>query len=164
MIRLSLVGVRVEVAYEPADRPAARGRRPALPADLHRHARGDGDRLRPPGHGHAAADDPRPLQARARRPVGASWTQVEITELHDGTFYAKIALDRAASTRIIDSRPSDAIALAVRYGADVPIFAEEAVLDEAGVLFDQEEERGGRGAGRAVPRVHREGPPEDFAQ
>ena len=57
---------------EPADRAAPRGRRAALPADLHRPAGGDGDRLRPPGHGDAPADDPRPVQDRARRPRAPS--------------------------------------------------------------------------------------------
>ena len=72
--------------------------------------------------------------------LGTKVLQVVITELHDGTFYAKLALDREGERSTIDSRPSDAIALAVRYGAEVPIFADESVLDEAGVLFDQEEE------------------------
>ncbi|HUV09966.1 MAG TPA: bifunctional nuclease domain-containing protein, partial [Acidimicrobiia bacterium] len=40
----------------------------------------------------------------------------------------------------ISSRPSDALALAARYPESVPIFADEAVLEEAGVLFDQDEE------------------------
>ena len=40
----------------------------------------------------------------------------------------------------ISSRPSDAIALAVRYPEPVPIFANEDVLQEAGVLFDQDED------------------------
>jgi bifunctional DNase/RNase len=42
--------------------------------------------------------------------------------------------------RRISSRPSDALALAARYPESVPIYADEAVLDEAGVLFDQDEE------------------------
>src|SRR4051794_33791107 len=68
--------------------------------------------------------------------------KVEITELHDGTFYAEIELDRAGTKSRISSRPSDAIALAVRYGGTdvVPIFADEAVLEEAGVLFEADEE------------------------
>jgi hypothetical protein len=65
--------------------------------------------------------------------------RVEITELHDGTFYAEIELDRSGTKTRISSRPSDAIALAVRYG-DIPIFADEAVLDEAGVLFEADDE------------------------
>ena len=66
--------------------------------------------------------------------------RVEITELHDGTFYAEIELDRDGTKSRISSRPSDAIALAVRYGGEIPIFADEAVLDEAGVLFEADEE------------------------
>src|SRR4051794_1512371 len=66
--------------------------------------------------------------------------KVEITELHDGTFYAEIELDRAGTKTRISSRPSDAIALAVRYGGTIPIFADEAVLEEAGVLFEADEE------------------------
>ncbi len=66
--------------------------------------------------------------------------RVEITELHDGTFYAEIELDREGAKSRISSRPSDAIALAVRYGGSIPIYADEAVLDEAGVLFEADEE------------------------
>jgi bifunctional DNase/RNase len=66
--------------------------------------------------------------------------RVEITELHDGTFYAEIELDRQGTKSRISSRPSDAIALAVRYGGAIPIFADEAVLEEAGVLFEADEE------------------------
>jgi bifunctional DNase/RNase len=64
---------------------------------------------------------------------------VVITELHDGTFYAEIELGGNGNTYRVSSRPSDAIALAVRYEDPVPIFAEEGVLDEAGVLFENEE-------------------------
>ena len=66
--------------------------------------------------------------------------RVEITELHDGTFYAEIELDRDGTKSRISSRPSDAIALAVRFGGEIPIFADEDVLDEAGVLFEADEE------------------------
>ncbi len=47
---------------------------------------------------------------------------------------------RDGTTQRISSRPSDALALAARYPEPVPIFADEAVLEEAGVLFDQDEE------------------------
>jgi bifunctional DNase/RNase len=66
--------------------------------------------------------------------------RVEITELHDGTFYAEMEFDRQGTKSRISSRPSDAIALAVRYGGSIPIFADEAVLEEAGVLFEADEE------------------------
>ena len=72
--------------------------------------------------------------------LGAALRQVVITELHDGTFYAEIEILRDGTTQRISSRPSDALALAARYPDPVPIYADEAVLDEAGVLFDEDEE------------------------
>ena len=57
---------------------------------------------------------------------------VEVTELHDGAFIASLTLSGPAGQRRIDTRPSDAIALAVRLSA--PLFVAEAVLDEAGAL------------------------------
>jgi bifunctional DNase/RNase len=71
--------------------------------------------------------------------LGTKVIQVVITELHDGTFFAEIEFARDGGTYRISSRPSDAIALAVRYGDPVPIFAHEDVLEEAGVLFEQDE-------------------------
>lgn len=72
--------------------------------------------------------------------LGVILRKVMITELHDGTFFAEIEIDRDGTTQRISSRPSDALALAARYADSVPIYADEAVLDEAGVLFDQDEE------------------------
>src|ERR1700710_1518810 len=66
--------------------------------------------------------------------------RVVITQLQEGTFYAEVELQREGGALRISSRPSDAIALAVRYEGPVPIYVEEAVLDEAGVLFEQEED------------------------
>lgn len=57
---------------------------------------------------------------------------VEVTELTDGAFFANLTLSGPAGQRRIDTRPSDAIALAVRLQA--PLFVSEAVLDEAGAL------------------------------
>ena len=54
--------------------------------------------------------------------------------LRDGTFYAKLNID----SQLIDSRPSDAIALAVRYG--VQIYVASAVMEEASFLPEEEEE------------------------
>jgi bifunctional DNase/RNase len=72
--------------------------------------------------------------------LGTRLEQVVITELHDGTFYAEIQFAREGGSYRISSRPSDAIALAVRYPDSVPIFADESVLEEAGVLFENEED------------------------
>lgn len=67
--------------------------------------------------------------------------QVLINDLIEGTFFAEITMRQNESEHIISARPSDAIALAVRM--EVPIFAEEKVLDEASILIqstDEEEE------------------------
>ena len=56
--------------------------------------------------------------------------RVEVTELRDGTFFAELAVSGPAGERRVDSRPSDAIALAVR--VDAPLYVAGAVLDEAG--------------------------------
>lgn len=58
-------------------------------------------------------------------------SEVLISELQEGTFYSKISLISQVGTADIDARPSDAIALALRVGA--PIYASEAVMDEASV-------------------------------
>jgi bifunctional DNase/RNase len=66
---------------------------------------------------------------------------IAITELREGTFYAIINLQRNGSAYEVSSRPSDAIALAVRLGCK--IFANEEVLAEASILIpvgDEEEE------------------------
>src|SRR6056297_1519679 len=57
---------------------------------------------------------------------------VEVTELHDGAFLANLTVSGPAGESRIDTRPSDAIALAVRLQA--PLFVSEAVPDEAGAL------------------------------
>lgn len=64
--------------------------------------------------------------------------QVVINDLIDGTFYAEITMTVDKSEHLISARPSDAIALAVRM--DVPIYAEEEVLDEAGIVMEINEE------------------------
>lgn len=56
--------------------------------------------------------------------------QVVITSLHEKTFFAELHLSVDSETYVVSSRPSDAIALAVR--TDTPIFAEEEVVDEVG--------------------------------
>ncbi len=69
--------------------------------------------------------------------LGGQVTSVVVNDLANDTFFAHIIVDVNGRQLEIDSRPSDAIALAVR--SRVPIFAEESVLDRAGVLLDQEE-------------------------
>lgn len=57
--------------------------------------------------------------------------RIVITELRDNTFYASISINRKGTNHDIDSRPSDAIALALRL--DAPIFVEDQVLSESSV-------------------------------
>lgn len=64
--------------------------------------------------------------------------RIVVTELRDGTFYSEIKLEGPDGDAVVSSRPSDAIALAVR--ANIPVFAEEAVLEEAGILIDDADE------------------------
>jgi bifunctional DNase/RNase len=68
--------------------------------------------------------------------LGATVTYILVNDLANDTFFARIALQVDGKSLEIDSRPSDAIALAVR--AQVPIYVEEAVLEKAGVRLDQE--------------------------
>ena len=79
---------------------------------------------------------PRPLTHDLLKTIidalGVGLTEVFINELRDGTFYARLNLD----SQEIDSRPSDAIALAVRY--NVPIFVSDKVMDEAGFVPENE--------------------------
>lgn len=71
--------------------------------------------------------------------LGARINSIIVSELKNETFYAKIIFDVDGGHLEIDSRPSDALALAVR--ADVPIYAEETVLDKASILLDKDATR-----------------------
>ena len=64
--------------------------------------------------------------------VGAIVERIVVTELRDGTFFAEIVMSVAGERRSISARPSDAVAIALRVG--VAIFADEGVLEEAGVV------------------------------
>ena len=68
--------------------------------------------------------------------LGATVNSIVVSDLKNDTFYAKVVLDVDGGQIEIDSRPSDAIALAVR--VDVAIYAEESVLDRAGIVLDKE--------------------------
>jgi bifunctional DNase/RNase len=83
---------------------------------------------------------PRPLTHDLLRSVigslGASVNSIIVSDLKNDTFFAKIVLTVDGGSLEIDSRPSDALALAVR--AEVPIYADESVLEKAGIYLDQE--------------------------
>ncbi|MFZ2442977.1 MAG: bifunctional nuclease family protein [Ilumatobacteraceae bacterium] len=72
--------------------------------------------------------------------LGATLERVVITEVREHTFFAELHLRTAAGEIVVSSRPSDAIALSVRTAA--PIFAEEALLDEAAVEAPEEAQEG----------------------
>ena len=70
--------------------------------------------------------------------LGAEVQRILITEISNDVFYARIVLGTNGSSVEIDSRPSDAIALAVR--VKVPIFVDDSVMDRAGVRLDDDED------------------------
>ncbi len=70
--------------------------------------------------------------------LGGRVAYIVVSDLSNDTFFARIILDVNGETVEVDSRPSDAIALAVR--VDAPIYAEDSVLDRAGVLLDEDGE------------------------
>jgi bifunctional DNase/RNase len=77
---------------------------------------------------------PRPLThdlfLEALAAVGARLDKVVVTEMRDHTYYAELHLESPDGPKVVSSRPSDAIALAVR--CDAPLFAHEALVDEVG--------------------------------
>jgi uncharacterized protein len=138
MIAMELVGVRLEM---PANTPImmlreTEGRRRILPIAI--------------GNPEAAAihyamegiEPPRPLTHDLITSVfgelGVRLERVTVTELRDHTFFAELALTTAAGTHTVSSRPSDAVALAVRVRC--AIFASEEVLADAG--FEETETEG----------------------
>jgi len=156
MKELSLVGVRVEL---PSNQPIV----------LLKES--DGDRYLPIWIGAVEAtaiafalqgiQTPRPMTHDLMRDIlGETQVSVErilISELVDQTFYALIRMSADGKTVEVSSRPSDAIALAVRINA--PIFAAEEVLDQAGIELRDEEESEVEKFREFLDQVS----PEDFA-
>jgi bifunctional DNase/RNase len=83
---------------------------------------------------------PRPLTHDLFKSVlerfGGKVVRVEVTEIVDNTFYARLFIEKDGETIEMDSRPSDAIALAVRFSA--PIFVAEAIMDKSGIILPDE--------------------------
>jgi bifunctional DNase/RNase len=84
--------------------------------------------------------------------VGCSVESIEITELKENTYYAMVRLKLSGRELVIDSRPSDAIALALRTKS--PIYVAKAVLEASSVL--QQSEEGKEGAVENVSNVSKE--------
>ena len=68
--------------------------------------------------------------------LGGTIEHILVSELHNDTFFAKITIQTNGEAKEIDCRPSDAVALAVR--AKVPIYANEEVMDKAGIHLEKE--------------------------
>lgn len=87
--------------------------------------------------GMGGVDVPRPLThdllLSLVHLLGSSLRRVEINDLREGTFYARLVLAKPGGNGdlVVDARPSDAIGLAVRAGC--PVFIAESVVDEAGI-------------------------------
>lgn len=137
MIEMELTGVRVEL---PSNQPIVLLRERA------------GERYLPIWIGAAEAaaialslqgvETPRPmthdLMKNILQDLAVSVHRVVVTELKDSTFFASIQMQRGDDSFEISSRPSDAIALAVRLAT--PIFASEEVLEEASILIPEDED------------------------
>jgi uncharacterized protein len=97
------------------------------------------------------------LVARLLPQLGGHVRRVEVSGLDGGIFQARLVLQQAGQELELDSRPSDAVALAVR--AAVPIYVAEAVLDQAGVVAEEP----AAATGHAGP-PEEAGPPVDASQ
>jgi uncharacterized protein len=86
--------------------------------------------------------------------LGAKVSRVIVSNLENDVFFARLSIDIDGRHVEIDSRPSDAIALAVRVQA--PIFAEDVVLDKAGVALDGDAPAEGESAAEPAPAVREE--------
>jgi bifunctional DNase/RNase len=91
---------------------------------------------------HDGIETKRPLThdllASLMETLGATVESVVVTEVRGGTFYADIAVKLGDETHLVSSRPSDAVAIAVRTNA--PLFADRDLLEEAGVHIQDEED------------------------
>ncbi|MGH9183237.1 MAG: bifunctional nuclease family protein [Acidimicrobiales bacterium] len=126
---MELFGVRLEL---PANAPVVllqeqQGQRRILPIYI---APEEATAIARAVEGHVT---PRPMTHDLLRDLltalGVSVPRIVVTELRENTFYAEIELHQAGHVQRVSSRPSDAIALAVRVNAT--IFAAEDVLDDA---------------------------------
>ncbi len=168
MIEMELVGVRVEL---PANQPIV----------LLKER--EGSRYLPIWIGAVEAtaiafalqgvETPRPLThdlfVDVLRELSVELVAVHVTALRDGTFYAELKLLRDGEPHTVSARPSDAIALASRLG-EVPILSADAVLDEAGLEMEDDEEGQATSPGEDEEEVRQfrafldEVTPEDFKE
>lgn len=87
-------------------------------------------------------EPPRPLThdllSNVITELGGKVQHIAVVELQDNTYFARIVVDVRGVRREIDARPSDAIALGVRL--DAPIFVAEQVMEQAGVMLNEDED------------------------
>jgi len=76
--------------------------------------------------------------------LGGKVSSIVVSELKEDTFFAKIIVECQGNVLEVDARPSDAIALAVRTNS--PIYAEESVIEKAGIALDQDPEAADSGS------------------
>ena len=138
MVEMELLGVRLELPSR-------------VPIVVLRETSGDG-RVLPIFIGNAEAtaialalegrETPRPMThdlfASVLGELGAGLDKVVVTNLVEKTFYAELHFETPTGTKVVSSRPSDAIALAVRVGAAIHASAE--VLDAAGYVETDDDE------------------------
>jgi uncharacterized protein len=136
----------------------------------------EGNRFLPIWIGHAeaaailmriqGASTPRPmthdLLSDVLDQMEAKCEKVSVTELRDNTFFASITISMNGSELEIDSRPSDALALAVRTSA--PIFAADEVIEESAIEFEGEEVEDTEQVVEKFKDFLDNVTPEDFAQ
>jgi bifunctional DNase/RNase len=134
----------------------------------------DGNRFLPIwiGHAEAAAILVKLQNAAPARPMthdllndvvgqlDAEVVSIAVTEMRENTYYARITLQQNGSEIEIDSRPSDAIALAVRAGAK--IYVADDVIEESGVEFEGDSAEGGEFAAAAGVPPLAELDPDEF--
>ena len=82
--------------------------------------------------------------------LGARLERVEIVALKENTFYGNLVVHHDGKIYNIDARPSDALALAVRM--HVAVYVDREVIDEAGIVPDEDIEEGGEGTTDASPQ------------
>jgi bifunctional DNase/RNase len=86
---------------------------------------------------------PRPMTHDLLRDIIQNFSgyvkKIVVNDLREGTFFAQVVIEADGVTLNIDSRPSDAVALGIRFNA--PIFVAASVLEEAGIEAEQEQEK-----------------------
>jgi uncharacterized protein len=138
MVEMELIGVRVEL---PTNAPIVllretEGEHRTLPIFI------GGPEATAIAFALEQVETPRPMTHDLMKDMldglGIRLDRVVVTELRESTFYAELHLASNGQTHVVSSRPSDAIALAVRTGTT--IYADEGVLDEAGYPPEEEAE------------------------